>query len=100
MKWAQERPAIPVWRLRPEALDDPVFRDEVGTGITQYFLENEGTASTTAMEWDAFKVVVRGICITNMVGVRKIIIASYIIESYGLRGATWMNSWRTLRYRH
>lgn len=71
LNWSQERTAIPSWRLLPETLEDPVFRREIGEGIAHYFSENEGTASTRALEWDAFKVVVRGLCITKYVGVRK-----------------------------
>lgn len=77
------RPAIPNWRLNPELLNNLVFRKAVRTGVTQYFLENEGTASSIAVEWDAFKVVVRGLCITNVVGVWKTLLQD--IDTAGQR---------------
>ena len=52
-------------------LTDPAFRDSLGTHISEYFRLNEGTASSTIAEWEAFKVVTRGFCIGKTIGIRK-----------------------------
>lgn len=87
MHWTLERSKVPTWKLRPETFDDPVFAGEVGEGIVHYFTGNAGTASSKAMEWDAFKVVVRGLCINKYVGVRKVLLQDVEKAELRLRAA-------------
>ena len=58
--WNKKPSPTPTWRLQPAALEDPVFRSTIGESIASYFTENTGIATSTLMEWDAFKVVLRG----------------------------------------
>lgn len=87
LRWFQERPVIPTWRLRPEALEDPVFCTDIKTGITQYFQEKEGTPTSPIAEWEAFKLVLWGLCIAKMVGVRKTLLNEVEAAEVKLRSA-------------
>ena len=69
LQWDRAKSSIPTWRLKPEALEEGMFRETIREHITQYFEANHNTASSPLMEWDAFKVVIRGRCIAEMVEV-------------------------------
>ncbi|KAJ1213558.1 hypothetical protein NDU88_001192 [Pleurodeles waltl] len=56
------RPAIPLWRLRPEDLQDV---------LVGYFHTNWGTAGTRGLEWEALKVVIRGESLSKTYGIRQ-----------------------------
>ena len=71
LRLGRELPSIPTWRLQPAVLTDPVFKDQLETHITEYFENNDGTASNTLVEWEAFKVVTRGFCMGKTVGIRR-----------------------------
>ena len=60
-----------MWRLRPEALQDPPFRAELGEQLVQYFEVNEGTATNAIVEWESYKVATRGFCMGKTVGIRR-----------------------------
>ncbi|KAJ1156626.1 hypothetical protein NDU88_009344 [Pleurodeles waltl] len=54
---------MPLWRLRAKALTDPLFMATVNKTLTCYFNENRGSASNRARDWEAMKIVLRGIYI-------------------------------------
>ena len=64
-------PPIPTWRLQPNSLTDPVFKDQLKTHIIDYFVTNEGTATNAITEWETFKVMIRGFCMGKTVGLRR-----------------------------
>ncbi|KAJ1172947.1 hypothetical protein NDU88_004789 [Pleurodeles waltl] len=64
------RSAVPTWRLRPELLEDAAFWASLGVAIPEYFEHNEGTASSGLLEWDAFKVFIRGHCLGTQCNLR------------------------------
>ena len=55
--------------MQPAILDDVPTREKLRGTITHYFNENNGTASSSSIEWEAFKTVIRGTCIHNAIGV-------------------------------
>lgn len=71
VEWEHTRLPIPSWRLQPDALLDTPFRNLLATNITQYFEDNAGTATTPQIEWDAFKVVIRGNCLSTQAGMGR-----------------------------
>lgn len=73
LRWTKDRPAIPSWRLNPHLLEDPVFHEELRVTIDNDFTENAQSTASRSLEWDAFKVVVRGHCMSSTVGVRKLL---------------------------
>ncbi|XP_078527931.1 uncharacterized protein LOC144802337 [Lissotriton helveticus] len=85
--WIAEKPRVPLWKLRPETLEDPLFGEALAEGVALYFTDNEGTVDSRATEWDAFKVVVRGICIKDYVGVRKVLLGDLAKADAKLREA-------------
>ncbi|KAJ1215633.1 hypothetical protein NDU88_003241 [Pleurodeles waltl] len=54
------RPAIPLWRMRPELLGDLEYRRDIQEALNGYFDENWTTAQSRSIEWEALKVVIRG----------------------------------------
>lgn len=64
-QWSPRRTSVPTWRLDPTLLDDPAFRASLGEVIHNYWLENAGTASLLAVEWEVLTAVVQGHCISN-----------------------------------
>ncbi|KAJ1117020.1 hypothetical protein NDU88_005221 [Pleurodeles waltl] len=64
---------IPMWWLQPLLLEDTVLKEEIEQAITNFFVENAGTASSLLMEWEAFKVVIRGTVVGTTVGARALI---------------------------
>ncbi|KAJ1157953.1 hypothetical protein NDU88_010649 [Pleurodeles waltl] len=64
------RPAIPLWRLRPETLG-PEYRVDVLAALQGYIGENCNTARTRGMECEAIKIVVRGVSIGKVYGIRR-----------------------------
>ena len=70
----RERPAVPLWRMRPEALADPIYASMVDDTLTNYFRNNWGTTGTTGtrgVEWEALTVVLRGECLKTTYGLEK-----------------------------
>ncbi|KAJ1113088.1 hypothetical protein NDU88_001345 [Pleurodeles waltl] len=63
-------PPIPLRHLYVPALKDPVFRDQIEHGLIKYFRDNWGSIEERTLEWDAMKIVVRGICISVSKGIR------------------------------
>ena len=70
LNWGPPRARVPTWRLQCAALEDAVYRTTIQEAIDTYFNTNTGTASNALIEWDAFKVYIRGICIKTTTGVR------------------------------
>lgn len=64
-------PPVTTWRLNPALLDDGPFRESLHTLLETYFPINANTASTVQVEWEAFKVVVRGHCLGQATGVYR-----------------------------
>lgn len=61
------------WRLPPHALLDAAFLEEIRADIQDYFSFNTGSVTSEASLWEAFKVVIRGKCISRQSGVLKAI---------------------------
>lgn len=53
------------WRVPDMALRDGVFVAELGAAISEYFTLNEGSVSSKATLWEAFKAYTRGVCISK-----------------------------------
>ena len=70
MQWGRVRPPIPMWRLRPEALNEPPFKVAIGEQVVNYFELNGGSTEFRRTEWDAMKVVLRGHCMKTVWGVK------------------------------
>lgn len=66
------RPAFS-WRLPRYALIDAVFKEDIRSEIANYFTTNIGSVTSEATVWEAFKVVIRGHCISKQAGVLKAI---------------------------
>lgn len=58
------------WRLQPSALLDPVYHRELQQAIEEFFQLNAGTVQSSCTLWEAFKVTIRGHCISKHVGIR------------------------------
>ena len=69
----ETRPAVPLWRLQKESLEDPVFREDLRGRIRDYMRENWNTTENRATEWEALKVVVRGYCIGGTVQIKRML---------------------------
>ncbi|KAJ1150821.1 hypothetical protein NDU88_003610 [Pleurodeles waltl] len=69
--WETSRPAVPTWRLRLELLEDAAFRASLSAVIPENFELNDGTASSSLVEWDTFKVFVRGHCLGTQCNQRR-----------------------------
>ncbi|KAJ1157029.1 hypothetical protein NDU88_009744 [Pleurodeles waltl] len=65
-----KRLVIPTWRLRLEDLTHAPFEKAVRDELTQYFEANWGTSTTRGYDWEAMKVVIRGLCMQTTYGVR------------------------------
>lgn len=65
---------MPTWRLRPELLEDQVFRSALSEATANYFTENEGSTGSAQIEWDAYKTVMRGVAISINTGTRAVLI--------------------------
>ncbi|KAJ1157745.1 hypothetical protein NDU88_010445 [Pleurodeles waltl] len=59
------RPAIPLWRMRPELLGDLEYRRDIQEALTGYFGGNWTTAQSRGIEWEALKVAIRGESLTK-----------------------------------
>lgn len=57
------------WRLQPVALLDAVFHSELGDEIQDFFQRNKGSVDNVETISEAFKVTVRGFCISKGSGV-------------------------------
>ncbi|KAJ1199756.1 hypothetical protein NDU88_003589 [Pleurodeles waltl] len=64
------RPAIPLWRLRPDLLSDPEYKKDLQDVLVGYFHTNWGTAGTRGSEWKALKVVIIGESLSKTYGIR------------------------------
>ncbi|KAJ1109003.1 hypothetical protein NDU88_006373 [Pleurodeles waltl] len=60
-----------MWRLPSGALRDKVFREEVREAIRLFFAENRGSVGSPGTLWEAFKVVIRGVCLSKQHGIVK-----------------------------
>lgn len=69
IQWGTQQQPIPTWRLKPEALEDQVFLQEVRGHITTYFADNAFSTDSRGTEWEAFKSVIRGRCMASSIGV-------------------------------
>ncbi|KAJ1143677.1 hypothetical protein NDU88_009982 [Pleurodeles waltl] len=49
------RPAIPLWRLRPDLLSDLEHKKDLQDVLVGYFHTNWGMAGTRGLEWEALK---------------------------------------------
>ncbi|KAJ1161596.1 hypothetical protein NDU88_002080 [Pleurodeles waltl] len=65
------RTPIPTWQLQPAILEDDEFKHTIGLAIDTYFKTNEGSTTSTLEEWDAFKAVIRGKCLSAVAGERR-----------------------------
>ncbi|KAJ1099059.1 hypothetical protein NDU88_004163 [Pleurodeles waltl] len=65
------RPAIPLWRLRPDILGDTENKKDLQEVLVGYFLMYWGTAGTRGLEWEALKVVIRGESLSKTYGTRQ-----------------------------
>ncbi|KAJ1123108.1 hypothetical protein NDU88_001581 [Pleurodeles waltl] len=63
------KPAIPLWRLRPDLLGDPEYKQDLRVVLNGYFSTNWGTAR--GIQWEALKVVIRGESLSKTYGIRK-----------------------------
>ena len=50
-----------------------MYRESIREEIVQFFQHNAGTASSPFVEWDAFKVYIRGICMKSTASVRAVL---------------------------
>ncbi|KAJ1084299.1 hypothetical protein NDU88_004451 [Pleurodeles waltl] len=66
---------MPTWRLLPIMLEDTPLREELAQTIKTFFHNNTDTASSPLIEWEAFKVVIRGVIIGAVTGVRKTLVS-------------------------
>lgn len=66
-----DRTPIPSWRLDPSLLEDEGFHQLLAAQLTTFFIENVNTTSSPLIEWEAFKVFVRGQCLGQTVGLRR-----------------------------
>ncbi|KAJ1194759.1 hypothetical protein NDU88_004045 [Pleurodeles waltl] len=64
------KPAIPLWRLGPDLLGDPEYKQDLQGVLNGYFSTNWGTATARGIEWEALKVVIRGESLSKMYGIR------------------------------
>ena len=71
LQWEVDLPPIPTWRLQPAALEDAHFHTSVGLEAEAFFEANTRTASSSLVEWDAFKVVMKGHCLGIQWSVRR-----------------------------
>ncbi|KAJ1187179.1 hypothetical protein NDU88_003958 [Pleurodeles waltl] len=53
------RPAIPLWRIRPELLVDSEYKRDMQAALNGYFSVNWTTTRTRGIEWEALNVVLR-----------------------------------------
>ncbi|KAJ1178981.1 hypothetical protein NDU88_004220 [Pleurodeles waltl] len=60
IRWSRAPPSIPTWRIPVTALHYAAYRETLRGHIDSYFKLNANTASDVGIEWDAFKVVLRG----------------------------------------
>ncbi|KAJ1161669.1 hypothetical protein NDU88_002152 [Pleurodeles waltl] len=74
LSWSKMPTPIPTWWLQRLLLEDAVLKDEVATVITNYITENTETASSSLVEWKAFKVVIRGARMGATVSARATIV--------------------------
>lgn len=65
------KPRAFTWRLPLYALMDSAFAADIAAEIDSYFQLNEGTVESSSTLWEAFKVVIRGSCISKQSGVLK-----------------------------
>ncbi|KAJ1204668.1 hypothetical protein NDU88_000108 [Pleurodeles waltl] len=65
------RPAIPLWRLRPDLLGDPEYKKDLQDALVGYFHTNWGKAGTRGLEWETLKVVIRGEKLSKTYGIRQ-----------------------------
>ncbi|KAJ1156136.1 hypothetical protein NDU88_008860 [Pleurodeles waltl] len=65
------RPAIPLWRLRPDLLGDPEYKKDLQGVLDGYLHRNWGMAMTRGLEWEALKVVIRGESLSKIYGIRQ-----------------------------
>ncbi|KAJ1084387.1 hypothetical protein NDU88_004536 [Pleurodeles waltl] len=65
------RPAVLLWRMRPELLGDLKYRRDIQEALTGYFARNWTTAKSCGIEWEALKVMIRGESLTKTYGIRK-----------------------------
>ncbi|KAJ1082847.1 hypothetical protein NDU88_003012 [Pleurodeles waltl] len=63
------KPVIPLWRLRPDLLGDPEYKQDVQGALNGYFSTNWGTA--TAIKLETLKIVIRGESLNKTYGIRK-----------------------------
>ncbi|KAJ1123991.1 hypothetical protein NDU88_002455 [Pleurodeles waltl] len=54
---------IPLWKMRAEALTDPVYVQSVNEALDHYFEEKCEIANTRVTKYDAMKVVLREECV-------------------------------------
>lgn len=66
-----ERTPVPLWRLDPALLEDEGFKQILAAALVTFFSENQGTASSPLVVWEAFKVVTREQCLGQTVGLRR-----------------------------
>ncbi|KAJ1152068.1 hypothetical protein NDU88_004846 [Pleurodeles waltl] len=65
------KPAIPLWRLRPDLLGDPKYKQDLQGVLNGYFSTNWDTGNALGIEWEALKVVIRGESLSKTCGIRK-----------------------------
>ncbi|KAJ1217857.1 hypothetical protein NDU88_005444 [Pleurodeles waltl] len=65
------RPAIPLWRLHPDLLGDPEYKKDLQDVLVGSFHTNWDTAGTRGLEWEALKVVIRGVSLSKTYGIRQ-----------------------------
>lgn len=71
MQWRPPLPPVPTWRLPRDCLTDQVFKHDQAQTIRDYFTHNTNTTTSRLTEWDAFNIVVRGECITQIAGEKR-----------------------------
>ncbi|KAJ1217095.1 hypothetical protein NDU88_004690 [Pleurodeles waltl] len=65
------KPAIPLWRLRPDLLGDPEYKKDLQGVLDGYLSTNWGTATTRGLELEALKVVIRRESFSKTYGIRQ-----------------------------
>ncbi|KAJ1150944.1 hypothetical protein NDU88_003731 [Pleurodeles waltl] len=60
-----------MWRLRPDLLSDPEYKQDLQGVLNGYFNTNCSTATARGVEWEALKVVIRGETLSKTYGIMK-----------------------------
>ncbi|KAJ1143312.1 hypothetical protein NDU88_009622 [Pleurodeles waltl] len=66
-----KRSGVTTWWLRLEALKDAPFEEVIRDALTQHLDANWGPSTTRGCDWEAMKVVIRGLCMQTTYSVGR-----------------------------